>query len=398
MQAAVVATKEKGANGSQTYADDHDDAKGAEPARGTCSLPQRRKWLATRALSARVRARNEAVPLVTQVAFATTLMAAAALCKANDRPFAHEAHLQGAMQALFCLVGGAFYIVFMVVSRVVALVLTFTDDGRPPTRRYVSAPGDEEDARETEEEENEGEDEEAVPREVLISSMYLGGAGVFMAIPALCMWDTAATLAFALSLVLLSVGGDRLTARQCLAYAGVIMAFSAAVGTEVSERMVTTASQPPLSWPLMLLSGASPVLLRAGGGAVYVGGLYHGMPPTQTLETALPVCSLLAGLVLSWYSPLDALMEQVRAQTPHVGVLVAMVVLVPAFLAAALSILLRTLRARATLASAALLLTIVVARQQCATRGTPRTSMDALAALLAVCACVGVFWSRTPSS
>ena len=41
-----------------------------------------------------------------------------------------------------------------------------------------------------------------VRREDIISGMYMGGAGAFLSIPALCMWDVPTTGAFLLALQL----------------------------------------------------------------------------------------------------------------------------------------------------------------------------------------------------
>ena len=41
-----------------------------------------------------------------------------------------------------------------------------------------------------------------VRREDVISGMYMGGAGAFLSIPALCMWDVPTTGAFLLALQL----------------------------------------------------------------------------------------------------------------------------------------------------------------------------------------------------
>lgn len=73
--------------------------------------------------------------------------------------------------------------------------------------------------------------------------------------------------------------------------------------TQAALLLAQTGS-PPL-WPFLIFSAVSPVLLRAGGGSVYVGGLYHSMTPVQTLETGIPITILLAGLVLSWYIHYD---------------------------------------------------------------------------------------------
>ena len=44
-----------------------------------------------------------------------------------------------------------------------------------------------------------------LPRNVVISSMYLGGSGAFLAIPALCMWDFTISAFFIGSMTILSI-------------------------------------------------------------------------------------------------------------------------------------------------------------------------------------------------
>jgi hypothetical protein len=66
-----------------------------------------------------------------------------------------------------------------------------------------------------------------VPREVVISSMYLGGVGCFLAIAPLgplCMpvWDTRYTVAFLVSLLLIGMCCEPAAARQHLVVAFVL--------------------------------------------------------------------------------------------------------------------------------------------------------------------------------
>jgi hypothetical protein len=126
--------------------------------------------------------------------------------------------------------------------------------------------------------------------------------------------------------------------------------------------LLAQAGEPSL-WPFLLLSAASPVLLRAGGGGVFVGGLFHAMTPSQTLETGIPVNGLLAGLVLSWFSPLEAALSHTR-ELMQSGNLLLMGLIAPPALATTLALLLYALRRRTTLISVAVLTFIVTVRQQ----------------------------------
>jgi hypothetical protein len=281
-----------------------------------------------------------------------------------------------------------------------------------------------------------------LPREVVVSSMYLGGTGTFLAVAPLCMWDCAVTLAFLVSLFLIALMDTSRTAiihrsRAYWALAVVLsLTLAFAIAIEASSRLPQLASSaliadyvrlhplffatallteedtkngaallllppssslssslngssgssrlpPPLLlpdadteaalllaqaghtslWPFLILAACSPILLRAGGGGVYVGGLYHSMTPSQTLETGLPVNGLLAGLVLAWFSPLESALVHTQNLVRH-GYFVAMLVLAPAALAATLALLLHALRRRTALISVAVLLFALMIRQQ----------------------------------
>ena len=128
--------------------------------------------------------------------------------------------------------------------------------------------------------------------------------------------------------------------------------------------LLAQAGAPSL-WPFMLLAAVSPLLLRAGGGGVLSGGLYHTMSPSQTLETGIPVNGLLAGLVLSWFSPLENALVHTHALVNR-GNCLAMVLVVPPALAATLALLLHSLRCRTSLVSVTVLTFAVMVRQQCA--------------------------------
>jgi hypothetical protein len=280
-----------------------------------------------------------------------------------------------------------------------------------------------------------------LPREVVISSMYLGGTGTFLAVSPLCMWDCAVTLAFLVALFLIALLDTPRHTYRSHAYWVLILlvtgAMSFAIAIEASSRIPQLASSTliadyvrlhplfftttlmiaeeekmrahenndnnnitsstsyynphhaspssasafqlpdsdtqaalllaqaghPSLWPFLILAAVSPILLRAGGGGVYVGGLYHSMSPSQTLETGLPVNSLLAGLVLSWFSPLESVLVHTQNLVRH-GYFLTMLLLAPAALAATLALLLHALRRRASLISVTVLLFALMVRQQ----------------------------------
>lgn len=108
-------------------------------------------------------------------------------------------------------------------------------------------------------------------------------------------------------------------------------------------------------WPLVLLAASSPFLLRGGPSR-------RNMSPSQTLETGLPVCALLAILVLCWYGPLENVLLS-HFNSPLRTVL-PMLILCPPCLAAALAFILHTLKCKCAAVSATLLVIALFIRQQ----------------------------------
>ena len=142
---------------------------------------------------------------------------------------------QMVITAIFCIVGSAMYLIYMSVNRLLSIVLMSiesTDYGTLKRKRShrlahltstasnpkPSAADVEEAVKIAEGYEEEEEEEEdnvkpllsaslqkerewkGVRREDIIASMYLGGSGAFLALPALCMWDTSVTVAFLASM------------------------------------------------------------------------------------------------------------------------------------------------------------------------------------------------------
>jgi hypothetical protein len=156
---------------------------------------------------------------------------------------------------------------------------------------------------------------EKVPREVVVSSIYLGGVGVFLAIAPLCMWDTSCTAAFCFGLLIIASLTESditlwLLVSSCITLTSIVwidkvmnddpwlgMGDANTTTTTTMARLIPSAAGAP--WPHIMVAAASPFLLRAAGGTNSI--LYHRLSPSQTLETSLPVSVVLAILVLCWF-------------------------------------------------------------------------------------------------
>ena len=345
--------------------------------------------------------------------------------------------LQSVVSATFCISAGLLYGVFMIISRLLALVLNYaeqnskhsyydftieSDDGSdcdgPKTycsrkrnkQSYVSDYSTNTSSSDEDSENNVRRyfiqskkrhivQSQRLPRNVVISSMYLGGSGAFLAIPALCMWDFTITAFFIGSMTILSIidfgkivsefqpnidTGSAVTNLKAIRYAlhaAVIATLSSVIFLDsiISEQSVLFINAGNnslhwggeigvgllLRWPLVLLAASSPVLLRAGGGGV--GPFMHSLPPSQTLETGLPVSILLAILVICWYSPLESTLllpsfEQFKNM--HLATFIPMVVLGPSLISASLAFVLRGFRNRSACTTAIILTCALVVRQQ----------------------------------
>ena len=87
--------------------------------------------------------------------------------------------LQSLTSAAFAVFAAVLYLLYMIISRILGLVLQHID-----SRQHRVVATNEPLLTSDDEEEAEAE----LPREAVISSMYLGGSGAFLAIPPLCMW------------------------------------------------------------------------------------------------------------------------------------------------------------------------------------------------------------------
>jgi hypothetical protein len=116
-----------------------------------------------------------------------------------------------------------------------------------------------------------------------------------------------------------------------------------------------------VKWPFILLAMTSPIMLRAGGGG---GGQFrHYMPPSQTLETGLPVSALLSILVLCWYSPSS--IELIgHIQFGNISTIIPMLILCPPCISSTLIFLLRGFKTRMSYVPSVIITCILVIRQQ----------------------------------
>jgi len=128
-----------------------------------------------------------------------------------------------------------------------------------------------------------------------------------------------------------------------------------------------------MKWPLIFLSATSPVFLRAGGGGV--GNFFFSLPPSQTLETGLPVSVVLAILVLCYHNPTTGLVQDFAAMT-EVRFVVPLFVLCPLCLAAALAFILYGFKKRSAGVIASLLLLILCIRQQTTAKHRLQSHLD----------------------
>lgn len=374
-----------------------------------------------------------------------------ALCGVNTF-LDNNVPLQSVVSATFCISAGLLYAVYMIISRLLALVLNYAErhskhsyydftiesggdddegstDDQPKKsyfhkqnkKNYTSEYDDSTSTNTSSDEDSEKNvkkyfiqkkkrhivQSKRLPRNVVISSMYLGGSGAFLAIPALCMWDFTISAFFIGSMTILSIidfgkivsefqpnvdTGSAVTNLKAIRYAShlaIIATISSVIFLDsiMSEQSVIFTNEGLanshasnnnskhwgseigvglfLRWPLVLLAASSPVLLRAGGGGV--GPFMHSLPPSQTLETGLPVSILLAILVICWYSPLESsllLPSMVQFKDIHLPTFLPMIILGPSLVSATLAFVLRGFRNRSACTTAIILTCALVVRQQ----------------------------------
>jgi hypothetical protein len=309
------------------------------------------------------------------------------LCAINPQLLNNIA-LQSLTSAAFAVFAAVLYLLYMIISRVMALVLLHIESRQHPHDVLVEQPEVEEAdllEEEVEEEEDELFVEPQLPRETIIASMYLGGAGVFLAIPPLCMWDLTISSSFVLALLVIAfldsakvatdfrANVDTVSAllnlkRLRLLYQGAILNLLVCViSMDGRDRILfppwnataltssATAAMQGQQWPLVLLAASSPFLLRGGPSR-------RAMTPSQTLETGLPVCTLLAILILCWYGPLENIL--ITHFNAPLKTVLPMLILCPPCIAAALAFVVYSLKEQRAAVSATLLSIALFIRQQ----------------------------------
>jgi hypothetical protein len=389
----------------------------------------RKKWAAFYALETLVRRRYAERPrLLAHAALLVTAALLATVCGLNDTPLAAVPQFQALAQSLFCVIVGALYAIYMLITFLARAVMHFAGERRA---RYMPPSDDEEEAlalgdnHNTEAEEAHGEEEEeeeddfdvlrhqsTMTREQVVASMYLGGVGAFLALGPLCMWNCALTLAFLVSLLGVALAVESSVHMGTTAW--ILMGASAltlgcAIGIECTRPVaafhhfnhntnLTTrlalllAPTTTHAWPAwLILSAASPPLLYAGlGGASSSAALM--MTPSKTLETGLPMSLLLACVLLGWFNPIEAaLWADHGAQALQQPRMLLLLIAAPLLLVSVLAFLMHALRSRSVLPALALLTAVMAVRQQ-ATRASSPRAIDAAAltfAVVAVIAAIG---------
>ena len=336
--------------------------------------------------------REPLVVLAMSVAFAGCIV----LCGINPQ-LLNSIALQSLTSAAFAVFAAVLYVLYMLISRMVAIVLQHIESHSNNNKHVPLMSSDETELlapSEADEDTTVCDRDEDVPREAIISSMYLGGSGAFLAIPPLCMWDISISSAFVLALLAIAfldaakvstefrANVDTVKAISTLqrlrilhqgAVLGMIISilwldgqdrafnvFTSTALTHTNNNTTTTTTTTTFlidgqQWPLVLLAASSPFLLRGGPSR-------RGMTPSQTLETGLPVCTLLAILILCWYGPLENIMLT-HFNSPLRTVL-PMLILCPPCLAAALAFVVHCLKSRSAAVAATLLSIALFIKQQ----------------------------------
>jgi hypothetical protein len=372
-------------------------------------------------------------------AFLVIVSGIAALCGVNHALSHHNVLLQSVVSSIFCISAGLLYGIFMIISRLLSLILSYAEKRSIVTSHYYSdlsydgnknKDGDNErrllDSSDDDDEEEEEQQyifihgkrrqvvhhynsKKMLSRSVVISSMYLGGSGAYLAIPPLCMWDPTVSASFIFCIVILSMvdGGKiisefksnidtgqtitNLRITRLMIHVAIMVTICLVIlldsneditryysiiataathhgnhsgGSSSSSEIIHSENHDGgigifIRWPLIILAASSPILLRAGGGGV--GPFTHSLPPSQTMETGLPVSILLSILVICWYSPLES---PLLKQLTNVGTLVPMFILCPLLISGALVFVLRGFKNRSCSYTSIILTCILVVRQQ----------------------------------
>ena len=225
--------------------------------------------------------------------------------------------------SLCCLLAQAAYLTLTVMYYLIAFVMQHIEQ-----LPYVAAPA---------------AGGSTAERKVIVTSLYLGGTGAFLALPALCLWDLEVSLAFLGVLTLASLcepakyvdfeqrSVDTAAAVRRLGRIHVAL-HASALGAQAT---LWWLHAPPRehNWAMIMFAAASPLFLRGAS----------ALPPSQVLEMGLPVSALWSILVLCWYVPREQDLRFMQAPEP---VVVAFLVLCPPSLTALLACLLQGFRRR----------------------------------------------------
>lgn len=315
---------------------------------------------------------------------------------------------QNVVAAACCIVGAAMYLVYMVVNKLLSLFIRSINTeynsiklqvleprSRPPAGSTADHAPDEgvelgTDNPQTDDADadNENDDDDdgvqvllaatsapprasdVVLREEVIASMYLGGAGAFLAVPSLCMWDTTVSAIFILSLQMCALP-ERIKVLEYRANVDRIVAINvlrALHWTQHALALVILAlllwrdqqvRVEPIVWQLCALAACSPPLLKAGS-QHWASSPASALSPTHALESGLPVSTLLAILVLCWYSPVEVILER------HVSWsrAICLMSMNPPALAVTITFILRGFRRYHSLGVVVVLTTLAVIRRQ----------------------------------
>jgi hypothetical protein len=283
-------------------------------------------------LATTMRREEVALPII---ALTCTIALSASLTSLNRNFIREKSQYQIIFTSFFCLEAAILYLVYMIISRMLSFFLSYIET------KSTYTPYDT-----IEEDEEENPSEALLPvkkmgfhsghREALISSMYLGGAGAFLALPALCFWDFSITASFLSSLTLIALFNDHTKHKEftpnqdkCqvlthikifrwLLY-GLVLGIILGVAFQDSysyyyyyyyislhntpapmDNHTILVSERP--WPMMMLSFSSPLLIRMG--TINPRTVAHNiiMSPSQSLEAGLPVSAILSILILCWYN------------------------------------------------------------------------------------------------
>ncbi len=287
------------------------------------------------------------------------------LCALNDEPIRANPAMQVIAQASFIVAAACMYVVYKLVNFALRMVLSCVEHQYQGVSPYeaeaeegliAAAEPSEAAAREASEEDTDAwkmeatERIERVPREVVVSSMYMGGVGSFLAVAPLCMWYPPSTMAFCVALTLIAMHEEKK-----IIFIVVCIGLTIGLGAWIEAAKMQVEVGPEL-WTQIVVGAASPFFIWASTGAAGASMFYHRLSASQTLETSLPVSLVLSILVICWYSPVE---EMISMSAFRTGRLVTMLVLVPPYLSATLALLLHAFRTR-KIAVAALVFTFIL--------------------------------------